>query len=459
MQNSIWLSGAQQLSSTRLSGSIDCDVCIVGGGLTGVYTAYLLAKKGVNVALIEANSSVAIATTGHSTGKLTPQHDAVYSQLLKVFSEEEAKLYYRTNVDAIENAILQATVEIYQKADSYIYAKTELGMQTIKDEVNAYKKLGISGIETTDTELPFSVLAALKLENTVQIHPTNFTTHFAKLAVAEGAQFYTNTRITKVEIDQNCVYCENDFKVSYKNLVLATHYPIESVKGLMMAKLSIDRSYLLASKAPELLKGQYISVDTPVRTMRTALIENKPYFIYGGTSHKAGTREDTHSYYETLEKEMVSIFDLPKPEFMWSAQDPDTADSVPYIGRITSSEPNVFIATGYRKWGLSSSLVAGEIISTAITDGRHPATDLFTPSRNQFGRTLLRMLKVIGFVTSSLAGGYLTRLEAPKCTHLGCKTRWNEADETWDCPCHGSRYDKFGNVIEGPAVYPLDLNK
>lgn len=459
MQNSLWLAGAESLSSTRLTGSIDCDVCIVGGGLTGVYTAYLLAKKGVNVALIEANDSVAIATTGHSTGKLTPQHDAVYSKLLKAFSEEETKLYYRANMDAIERAIEHATVDIYQRADSYIYAQTDIGAQTVKSEIEAYQRLGIPGLETNETELPFSVLTALKLESTIQIHPTNFATHFAKLALSEGAKFYTNTRITRVEIDQNNVYCENGYKISYKNLVLATHYPIESFKGLMMAKLSIDRSYLLASKAPEMLKGQYISVDSPARTIRTALVSNQPYFIYGGSSHKAGTQKDTQSYYETLEKEMVSIFDLPKPEFAWSAQDPDTADSVPYIGRITSSEPNVFVATGYRKWGLSSSLVAGEIISTAITDGRHPATDLFTPSRNQFGRTLLRMLKVIGFVTSSLAGGYLTRIEAPKCTHLGCKTRWNEADDTWDCPCHGSRYDKFGNVIEGPAVYPLDLNK
>lgn len=457
MQNSLWLSGIETIPAAGLTDSLDCEVCIVGGGLTGVYTAYLLAKKGVKVVLLEANSSVAIATTGHSTGKLTPQHGVVFSKLLKAFSEDEVRTYFNANQTASESAIEQATVKVYQKADSYLYATTGQGKQTLQEEIDAYKKLALPGIETTETELPFSIEKAIKIENTHQIHPTNFTLHFAKLAIKEGASIYINTRITKVVIDKNYVETEKELRVNYKHLVLATHYPIESAKGLMMAKLKIDRSYLMATKTSELLKGQYLSAENPARTIRTALVNNTPYFIYGGTSHKAGTDQNTQIYYETLEKELASVFDLSKPEFLWSAQDPNTADSIPYVGRITPNEPNVYIATGYRKWGLSNSLVAGEIISTAITSGRHVATDIYNPARNQFGRTLLRMLSVIGFVTTSLAGGYIARLETPKCTHLGCKTRWNEADETWDCPCHGSRYDQFGNVIEGPAVYPLNL--
>ena len=213
----------------------------------------------------------------------------------------------------------------------------------------------------------------------------------------------------------------------------------------------------MATKTPELLKGQYISCDQSSRTIRTALVNQQPYFIFGGSSHIAGAVQNTQTYYETLEKELVSAFDLSKPEFLWSAQDPNTADYIPYVGRITSSEPRIYIATGYRKWGLSNSLVAGEIIATEITSGKHPAQHLYSPSRNLFGNTFMRMMKAIGFTVSSFAEGYLTRIEAPKCTHLGCKTQWNEGDETWDCPCHGSRFDKFGNVIEGPAVYPLKL--
>lgn len=459
MQNSLWLKDNESQQLSELSTSVDCDVCIVGGGLTGIYSAYLLAKRGLNVVLLEAKPSLAIGTTGHSTGKLTPQHGVIYSKLIKSFSENEVATYYDANKSAIENALEYASKDTFQKADSYLYATTNQGLQTIQDEFNAYKKLKIQGMESTDTELPLSITSALKMEDTYQIHPTKFANHFVNLAQQAGASIYVKTRVTKVVLDQKYVLTEKENIVTFKKLLLCTHYPIESIRGLVTTKLSIERSYLLASKTNELLKGQYLSVENPSRTIRTALVSNTPYFIYGGSSHRAGTKKDTKSYYKTLEEEMKSIFHLSDPPYYWSAQDPDTPDLVPYIGPITEDEPNIFIATGYRKWGLSNSLVAGEIISSLIAQERHRAADIYSPSRGQFGKNLLRALKIIGFVTTNLAGGYLTRMEAPKCTHLGCKTRWNEGDETWDCPCHGSRFDKNGDVIEGPAVYPLKIDK
>ncbi len=459
MQNSLWLKDIETLSLPTLSKSLECDVCIVGGGLSGIYTAYLLAKKGLQVVLLEAKSSIAHGTTSHSTGKLTPQHGIIFSKLLKDFSDDEVRTYYKANKSAIESALQLVPIETYQKTDSYIYAQSKYGSNTIQDELNAYKKLNIPGIETTETELPIPITSALKMENTAQIHPTNFAIHFAKLALKEGASIFSNCRVTRVIIDEKVVETNSDYRINYKNLVLCTHYPIESFKGMLTTKLSIDRSYLIASKASELLKGQYLSVENPTRTIRTALVSNTPYFIYGGNNHKAGTVKHTKNYYKELERELKGNFDLPKPTYFWSAQDPNTPDHIPYIGQITNDEPTLYIATGYRKWGLSNSLVAGEIISSTITKEVHSGTSLYSPSRGNFGKNLLHSLKNIGFVTTSLVGGYLTRIEAPKCTHLGCKTRWNEGDETWDCPCHGSRFDKNGNIIEGPAVYPLKLKK
>lgn len=458
MQNSLWLSNIEQVSFPKLSTTINCDVCIIGGGLSGVYTAYLLAKQGINVVLVEAKPSIGIGTTGHSTGKLTPQHGIIFSKLLSTFSEQEAKTYFQANLNAIESALENAPVDIYQKVHSYLYATTGSGQKTIADELKAYAQLQLPGIETTDTELPFPITSSIKMENTYQIHPTNFTIHYAKLAQKEGATIYTNTRVTKLVLDEKYLLDDNNHRILFKKLILCTHYPIESIKGLYTLKLSIDRSYLLAAKTSELLQGQYLSVENKARTIRTALIDNQPFFIFGGSSHTAGTENNTQIYYDSLEKELISTFDLPKPEFKWSAQDPDTPDYIPYVGQLSSSEPNIFVATGYRKWGLSNSLVAGEILSTAVKGGRHAASDLYSPSRGNFGQTLTRALKTLGFVSTNLTEGYLSRLNAPKCTHLGCKTKWNEGDETWDCPCHGSRFDKNGNVIEGPAVYPLDLN-
>ncbi len=459
MQNSLWLKDVETPDLSSLSSSLDCDVCVVGGGLSGIYTAYLLAKKGMNVVLLEAKPTPAIGTTGHSTGKLTPQHGVVYSKLMKYFSTEDVFTYYQANKDAIESALKIASEDTFERVDSYLYATTVSGKQTIEKELYAYKELNIPGIETTDTELPFDVTSALKMENTAQIHPTKFALHFLKLALEAGAAVYTNTRVTKVEIDEKFVLTENDSKVTFKKLVLCTHYPIESIKGLITTKLSIDRSYLLASKATSTLKGQYLSVESSSRTIRTAVIGDTPYFIYGGSSHTAGEVENTQTYYETLKEEMETTFNLQEPPFLWSAQDPNTPDLVPYIGQISEDTPDLYIATGYRKWGLSNSLVAGEILSSLITHETHKAAQLYSPTRDQFGKNFLRGLSTIGFVTANLAEGYITRMEAPKCTHLGCKTRWNDGDETWDCPCHGSRFDKNGNVIEGPAVYPLKMKK
>ena len=459
MQNSLWLQDVETPSLSALSASVDCDVCIVGGGLSGIYTAYQLAKKGVKVVLLEAKPSLAIGTTGHSTGKLTPQHGVIYSKLLKFFSTEDVFTYYQTNKNAIESALQVASKDSYERVDSYLYATTASGKQTIEKELYAYKELNIPGIETTETELPFDITAALKMENTAQIHPTKFALHFLKLALEKGAAVYTNSRVTKVEIDEKFILTDNDSKVTFKKLVLCTHYPIESIKGLITTKLSIDRSYLLASKATDALKGHYLSAESSARTIRTALIGNTPYLLYGGSTHIAGEVEKTQAYYETLQEEMQSTFNVPEPPFLWSAQDPKTPDLVPYIGQISEDTPDLFIATGYRKWGLSTSLVAGEILSSLLTEEEHEAAHLFSPTRDQFGKNFLKGLSTIGFVTANLAEGYLTRMEAPKCTHLGCKTRWNDGDETWDCPCHGSRFDKNGNVIEGPAVYPLKMDK
>ena len=457
MQNSLWLNDIHTKSLPTISSSLTCDVCIVGGGLTGIYTAYLLAKRGVKVVLLEAKPSLAIGTTGHSTGKLTPQHGVIYSKLLKTFAENEIITYYDANKNAIDTALENAAKDTYNKVDSYLYATTDQGKQTIQEELQAYQKLKIPGQESTSTELPFSISSSLKMENTVQIHPTKFANHFVQLALDAGAELYVKSRVTKVMIDEKVVLTEKNHQVTFKKLILATHYPIESIKGLLTTKLSVERSYLLAAKTDHLLKGQYLSVENSTRSIRTALIADTPYLIYGGSNHVAGTEKDTLPYYKTLEKEMKTLFKVPNPPFHWSAQDPNTPDYIPYIGQISDNEPDLFVATGYRKWGLSNSLVAGEILTGLIVQEKHRASNLYSPTRSQFGKNLLRALKMIGFITTNLAGGYLTRMEAPKCTHLGCKTRWNEGDETWDCPCHGSRFDQHGNVIEGPAVYPLKL--
>ena len=459
MTKSIWLSNNVNKTYQSLSESKNTDICIVGGGITGIYTAYLLAFEGLNVTLLEAHDSLANQTTGYSTGKLTIQHGETYQKLLKHLPLHHVKTYMQANQTAIENALKVASPSSVQTVDSCLYATTKEGKKTIEKEYQAYLKLGIKSYLDGESELPFPISKSLTIKNEHQINPVEFAQHFAELAQKNGASIYTNSRVTHIDKSEKTIHIENGLKIKYKKLILCTHYPIDSIRGLYTVKLEIKRSYLLASPTNQLMKGQYLSVDENSRTIRTATVDNKDYLIYGGGNHYAGTIEHTHAIYKDLEKEMVNSFHVAPPPFQWSAQDIFTPDDIPYVGQLTKNEDSVYIATGFKKWGLSNALVAGEILVNELKGLPHPAKKLYSPERSNFGENLMKMLTHTGFIATSFVGGHLTRMKAPKCTHMGCKTRWNDADRTWDCQCHGSRYAEDGTVLEGPAVYPLNIKK
>ena len=453
MEKSIWLQQKQLLSTATLQEDCACDICIVGGGLTGVYTAYLLAKKGYHVTLLEAQAEIGTGTTAHSTGKLTVQHGTKYANL----STSTARHYYNANRLAIERALQDMPTSLFRHATSYIYATTEQGKTLLQEEYNAYQKIGVPSHATNKTELPFDITLAIGIDNQAQIDPVDVVTHFAKLAQQAGAKLYTNTRA--ITVKENSLHVENGARISFKKLIVCTHYPITSIQRLYIAKFSIHRSYLMATPTSELLNGQYISADGPSRTIRTYLKDGKPYFIYGGGDHAAGTITNTDRYYELLSQELQTKFELTAPSYLWSAQDMQAPDDVPYVGPLVKTNDTFYIATGYNKWGLSNSFVAGELLCSYVNGVSHEAQETYTPLRHNGPQAMQKILKNTGFIGVEFLKGHLTRKNAPKCTHLGCKTRWNEGDHTWDCPCHGSRFDTSGNVLEGPAVYPLQLRK
>ncbi|KOY80427.1 FAD-dependent oxidoreductase [Lysinibacillus macroides] len=459
MTQSLWIATSESVSLSSLTSSITCDVCIIGGGLTGLYTAYTLAKAGVDVVLLEANTHFGHGTTGHSTGKLTAQHSLIYANLLEKLSLEEAKLYYQLNQQAIERARQLLPQESVRQVDSLLYCQTKEGYAQLLKEWNAYKVLNIKSTLTSETELPFPITKALSMSQQAQINPIEVSNFLAKEAQSMGARLYTNTRVQQLNISQNNLYTEKNMSVQYSKLILCSHYPIEAFKGLQLFKLSNSRSYMVASKISETMQGQYLSVDFPSRSIRTTTIKDEHYLVLGGANHIAGETVHTEPYYEGITNELKEHFEQ-QPLYRWSAQDIETPDIVPYVGRITNSLPNVLIATGYRKWGISNSFVAGDILSSLITGAQSEegAIALYSPSRTKFGAQFMQMLKVGGFVAKEYIAGYMKHAAAPTCTHLGCKTKWNKADETWDCPCHGSRFNAKGEVLEGPAVQPLKLD-
>lgn len=458
MPKSLWLQTAYPHKAyPPLDEAVQCDVCIVGGGLNGIAAAYFLATQGKDVVLLEKDTILAGAT-GNSTGKLTMQHDLVYAKLIQKFGHDGAKLYYHVNQDAVHFGRGMANGDELQAAHSILYAQTKVGEDQLRQEAEAYKKLGIPGELGRNSELPVPFLSTLTIEDECQIHPVRFGQSLAEKAVKAGVRIYEQSSASSLDFENHSLRVNNTHLVQYENLVLCTHYPIEALKGLQILKLAVDRSYIVAATADMALTGQYISVDAPKRSVRTAKIDGETYFLLSGPHHTAGLKSETSKYYESLYTDVKETFRLSSFITGWSAQDPETPDLIPYAGQITPSLPYVYISTGNRKWGLSNSMASAKIISDQIVGRENPATDLFAPHRTKGGAKLLQALKLTGLVAKEFTGGHLTRMKAPICTHLGCRTRWNDAEETWDCPCHGSRFRKDGSVLEGPATRPLDLS-
>lgn len=460
MQRSIWSQSALPFTTASLHNDVSCEVCIVGGGLSGVYTAYLLAKAGIEVVLVEARQ-IAAGATGLATGKLSSQHDNLYSKLIQQFSKDEASLYFHCQKQAIAQALKLVTDSSINSAHSTLYATTEGGLQSLQQEYEAYQLLGIPGELGNNHELAFQTTGTLTIKDDAQIHPIRFTQQLAQEAIKHGARLFENTRVHTLYPDRQRLATTNGANIQYKKLILCTHYPIESIKKMNLMKLRVERGYLMAAKVSDPLTQQYLSVDQPTRSIRTVTIDNQAYMVIAGASHLAGTNTHTPAYYEALTAELLTTFHLPNADFQWSSQDIETPDLLPYVGPLDDSNSSIYVATGFRKWGLANSLVAGELLLAHLTN--NPLVEkekaLYSPNRTAFGKTLAQALQLGSIVISEFVGGHLTRTEAPKCTHLGCKTRWNEADETWDCPCHGSRYKKNGEVLEGPAVFPLEMDE
>ncbi|MER2088287.1 MAG: FAD-dependent oxidoreductase [Sporosarcina sp.] len=457
MSNSLWLSTAYPREPyPEVDGDITCDVCIIGGGLSGIANAYFLAKEGKDVILLEKDTILSGAT-GNSTGKLTAQHDLVYAKLLKQFGLDNAKLYFDINDAAVQFGKSIAKKDELRAADSILYSQSKPGTDLLRYEMKAYEEIGIPGEFGKNSELPIQIDATITLKNESQIHPVRFGQHLAQLAVEAGARIYEQSDVILMDLKKRLLSLQSGHEVQFTELVLCSHYPIEALRGLQIMKLSVDRSYIVSAEGNMALRGQYIAVDEPKRSIRTAQIDGKTFFLLSGESHQAGMERETLVHYNRLYTDVKELYNLSTMTHGWSAQDPQTPDLIPYAGIISSSMPYVYLSTGYRKWGLSNSMASARIITDLIVGKSNRASGLYSPDRTGFGSFLLQALKTTGLVLKEFTGGHITRTDSPICTHMGCRTRWNEGDETWDCPCHGSRFRKDGSVLEGPATKPLNL--
>ncbi|MEC0304013.1 FAD-dependent oxidoreductase [Terribacillus saccharophilus] len=472
----------------------ESDIVIVGGGITGVVTGYMLAKEGRQVTILEADSLYS-GTTGYTTAKLTAQHGLIYDEYIQNFNTDTAKTHYEACMDAIKfvkESTSAHSIDCHlTEQDAYIYTKEKQNITKLEKEYEAYQKLGIQGELTDSIPLGFDIEKALTMKGQYQYHPLKFLNGLLKVILDNGGKIYTDTPVDTIEEGQNpVVVTKSGLKISCKKVVVASHFPFYDGKGFYFARLYQDRSYVVAAKPKTSYPGgMYINADTPSRSIRNMETEEHgTLLLIGGESHRTGEGHPEETYYKEL-TDFAAYMGTETPIYMWSAQDIVTLDNLPYIGHISKGNDNIFVATGYRKWGMTSSIVAGLEISSLITAGVSRYKNIYQPSRFQadpdLGSVTKNVMEVAKeFVLGKLEQPYeyvpnLKRGEATKvrfnglllgvykdesgeihqvdttCTHMKCEVNWNSAESSWDCPCHGSRFSGTGEVLEGPAKKPL----
>ena len=430
--NSIWVENSHFPKFETLKKDINTDVLIIGGGICGILTAHMLDALGVDYVLVEADE-ICKKTTSNTTAKITSQHGLIYKKLTKEFNKNFAKSYYDANEKAIkEYDRLCETIDCdYEKCSSFIYSMHDV--KSIFEEQEALNCLDINSIFSKNCELPFEIRGALGFENQRKFNPLKFLS-----AICRNLKIYEHTRVMKIE--KTSAFTEG-FSINANKIIVATHFPFINKHGFYYLKMFQERSYVIALKNAPIYEGMYLDENDGGLSVRNY----GKYLLLGGGSHRTGKESPG---WLGLEHTARKYFPDAKITNRWATQDCITLDGVPYIGRYSAFTPNVYVAIGFNKWGMSSSMVAAKLLSELVTEGRAEYEEIFSPSRTVLRPQLAK--NAIEAVRGWVGFGH------KRCSHLGCKLSWNKHERTWDCSCHGSRFDKNGTLIDNPANKNLD---
>lgn len=477
---SIWSESCSFKKREVLKKNIEADILVIGSGIAGILIAYMLNQSGREVVLIEARE-IASGNTSNTTAKITSQHDLIYNKLISEFGEEKAKQYGKANELAIKRykeIIEERKIECdFEEKPAYIYSLDKI--DKLKKEVESASKVGINAEFVEVTNLPFKVSGAVRFNNQAQFNPLKFLKNISK-----DLTIYENTRA--LEIKENLVIT-NRGDITAKNIVVATHYPIMNTPGYYFLKMHQERSYVIALKNIKNIKkidGMYIDAAEEGYSFRTY----KDLLLFGGIKQRTGKNEMGGSY-DKLRKAAKELYPESEEKYHWSAQDCMTMDGIPYIGRYSDEALNIYVATGFNKWGMTSSMVSAMIISDMILGKENDFSEIFSPKRFDLSLSINNAAKDIvetakNFIAQKVyipssniehiknghggiveyngekVGVYKNNkgkafIVSTKCAHLGCQLNWNADELTWDCPCHGSRFDYKGQLIESPSTKEL----
>src|SRR5262245_32397698 len=479
---SCWTATAPKTSYPALTGSLTVDVAVAGAGIVGVTAAYLLAEAGLSVTLLEARR-IGRQVTGRSTAKITTQHSLIYRHLIETFDLETAQLYADANrlgVDQIRQWVEQLGIDCaFEAKDAYVYSSSPTRIRHLEAEADASRKLGLNADLLDSAPLPFSTAGALRSRNQAQFNPAQYLIGLAKATKSIGARVFEETRVTGVEESDGWQLKAGRASIHAKNVVLATNLPIAD--PVPYDERTRPRSHIAMAfriDSSTAIDGMFIGIDEPTHSLRTGRDQHGLVLVVLGSKFGTGQEGDVAKYFRELEAWTRKNLEVGDVAWRWVNEDYETADRVPFAGEL-SEAPGLYIATGFNAWGISNGTAAGILIAEQILGGSPDWAPVYDPMRkvprkfNKGGdsRSLVHSLDDIeagGGAVMNLGRGTIAVWKgadgiphaiSASCTHKGCTVTWNNADRTWDCPCHGSIFAIDGSVIHGPAVEPLSPKK
>ena len=446
MLRSLWYEGRDHTPRPALDRDITVDVAVVGAGIVGLTTALLLEREGASVAVLEMRQ-VAAGATGHNTAKLSSLHGLAYSQLVRKAGRDKARTYGEANEAGIAR-VFEIAEELGIDCDlmrkpNYTYAEDPSDLDKVRAEADIAGELGLPASFAAELDLPFPVAGAVRFDDQAEYHPVKYVDG---IAGALRGPLHEGTRVTG--LDSGRVSTAGGARVTAEHVVVASHLSFLD-RGLYFARCHPERSYVVAGRVSDPPAGMYLSTESPAHSIRA----HGEWLLVGGESHKTG-QADAGERYDRLTAWARERFGL-EPELRWATQDHMPVDNVPYVGRHDPLSSGLWVATGFKKWGLAMGTAAAELLAAQIRGREHRWTELFDPSRVRPRASAPSFVKENANVAMHFVGDRLGKRGNPRCTHLGCLLDWNAAEDTWDCPCHGSRFAASGEVIEGPATRPL----
>lgn len=427
MGKSLWTDTVTLPERETLRGDVKTDVLVIGGGICGILCAYMLKKAGVDCLLVEGDR-IAGGITENTTAKVTSQHGLIYDRMIRSLGRDRARLYLEGNENALEQyRELCAGIDCdWEEQTAFVYSRQD--REKIEREVRAVHSLGFPAEFVSRLPLPFPVEGAVSFPHQAQFHPLKFAE-----GIIRDLPIYEHTFVENIE---GHTAVTSHGKIQADQFIVATHFPFINRHGSYFLKLYQQRSYVLALEQAARLDGMYIDEARGGLSFRGC----GELLLLGGGGHRTGKKGGG---WAVLEKFAARAYPRAEVKYRWAAQDCMSLDGIPYIGRYSAGTKNLFVATGFQKWGMTTSMAAALLLCDLVQGRGNAWAEVFSPSRS--------MIKPQIFLNAVEATANLLTPSLKRCPHMGCALKWNARERTWDCPCHGSRFERDGALIDNPA--------